>query len=179
MDVFQLRDSIIENYSCYIGRFIQIQDDQIKQNVHRELKNEQSCPDPLIQINPPFAWGDWIKELILKGLLVHECARISCGDKAEHSKGMPMSLYYHPVEAIEAARNVANYVLPKGAGSGKKMLSYIPIVNFVTRHCSRKGIKAIIAYTMNTLPNSQKLKPRNLLCPQRISSVVIRKMRQS
>ena len=54
MDVFQLRDGLVKDYSNYIKSFISIQDDHIKQNVDSELASGILWPDPLIQLNPTF-----------------------------------------------------------------------------------------------------------------------------
>ena len=60
MDVFKLRDNIIGDYSKYIASFIEISDDKIREIVQQELKNGLLWPDPLLQLNPAFAWGGWI-----------------------------------------------------------------------------------------------------------------------
>lgn len=165
MDVFQLRDRIIKDYSSYIGSFIQIHDDRIKQAVDKELNDGLLWPDPLLQLNPAFAWGGWIEELVSKGLLVPDSERIFRGDKSEHDDtGRPMRLYQHQVDAIEAARTGDNYVLTTGTGSGKSLSYIVPIVDYVLRHGSGKGIKAIIVYPMNALANSQELELRKFLC---------------
>lgn len=105
MDVFRLRDSIIGDYSKYIGSFIEISDDRIREIVQQELTDGLLWPDPLLQLNPAFAWGGWIDDLVSKGTLHSECAKIFRGDKSEvEGAGRPMRLYQHQVDAIEAAR---------------------------------------------------------------------------
>ena len=51
MDVFQLRDGLVKDYSNYIKSFISIQDDRIKKHVDHELASGIFWPDPLIQTN--------------------------------------------------------------------------------------------------------------------------------
>lgn len=165
MDVFRLRDSIIKDYSHYIGSFIQISDDRIRQIVDHELNVGLLWPDPLLQLNPAFAWGGWIDDLITQGILAPECSKIFRGDKSEQDgTGRPMRLYQHQVDAIEAARTGDNYVLTTGTGSGKSLSYIVPIVDYVLRHGSGHGIKAIIVYPMNALANSQELELKKFLC---------------
>lgn len=165
MDVFKLRDNIIGDYSKYIASFIEISDDKIREIVQQELKNGLLWPDPLLQLNPAFAWGGWIDDLISIGKLHTECSKIFRGDKSEvDGVGRPMRLYQHQVEAIEAARTGDNYVLTTGTGSGKSLSYIVPCVDHILHYGSGKGIKAIIVYPMNALANSQELELRKFLC---------------
>ncbi len=59
MNVFGLRDRLIDDYSSYIRSFIQIRDDRIQELVESELTSGLLWPDPLIQISRPGTrtWG--------------------------------------------------------------------------------------------------------------------------
>jgi len=46
-------------------------------------------------------------------------------------------------------------VLKTGTGSGKSLAYIVPIVDYVLRRGSGKGIRAIVVYPMNALANSQ------------------------
>ena len=61
MDVFRLRNRIIGDYSKYIGSFVEISDERIRDVVRQELEAGLLWPDPLLQLNPAFAWGGWIE----------------------------------------------------------------------------------------------------------------------
>jgi len=164
MDVFCLRDKIIEDYSKYIGSFVEISDERIRKVVQQELKAGLLWPDPLLQLNPAFAWGGWIEDLVSKGILHTECSKIFRADKSEvDGAGRRMRLYQHQVDAIEAARTGDNYVLTTGTGSGKSLSYIVPIVDYVLRSGSGRGIKAIIVYPMNALANSQELELKKFL----------------
>ena len=108
-------------------------------------------PDPLIQLNPLFAPGETIDELVARGTLHQECARIFRKDKTESDQGRPLRLHKHQSEAITVARSGASYVLTTGTGSGKSLAYIVPIVDYVLRHGSGKGIQAIVVYPMNAL----------------------------
>ena len=68
------------------------------------------------------------------------------------------------LEAITVARSGASYVLTTGTGSGKSLAYIVPIVDYVLRQDSGKGIQAIVVYPMNALANSQLKELEKFLC---------------
>ena len=76
LDVFALRDRLVEDYESYVGSFIKIKDARIEDEVMRSLDEGLLWPDPLIQLNPSFEAGESIGELVDEGVLHGECARI-------------------------------------------------------------------------------------------------------
>src|SRR5436190_4185159 len=155
MNIFEFRDRLIGDYASYIESFIQIRDPHIHDFVERQLQKGMLWPDPLIQLNPLFAPGETIDELVARGTLHRECARIFRKDKTEDEQGRTLRLHRHQSEAIAIARKGASYVLTTGTGSGKSLAYIVPIVDSVLRHGSGKGIQAIVVYPMNALANSQ------------------------
>src|SRR5438876_12028425 len=155
MNIFEFRDRLIGDYASYIESFIQIRDPHIHDFVERQLQKGMLWPDPLIQLNPLFAPGETIDELVARGTLHQECARIFRKDKTESDQGRPLRLHKHQSQAITVARSGASYVLTTGTGSGKSLAYIVPIVDYVLRHGSGKGIRAIVVYPMNALANSQ------------------------
>lgn len=155
MNVFELNRHLIHDYSSYIRSFIQIRDKRINKYVQQCLDNGLLWPEPLIQLNPSFQPGEWIDELVEKGILHQECSRIFRINKDQQEEGQPLRLHRHQVDAIEAARAGDNYVLTTGTGSGKSLAYIVPIVDYVLRHGSGRGIQAIVIYPMNALANSQ------------------------
>jgi ATP-dependent helicase YprA (DUF1998 family) len=153
MDVFALRDRLTEDYATYASSFIQIRDQRIYDDVRQSLNQGVFWPNPLIQLNPSFASGGTMQELVAEGVLHPECNRIFLKNK--QSGGQTLRLHRHQREAIEIAREGHHYILTTGTGSGKSLAYIVPIVDHVLKRGSGKGIQAIIVYPMNALANSQ------------------------
>lgn len=154
MDAFALRNQLVTDYSSYIKSFIAIRDERIQTRVDDELRNGLLWPDPLLQLNPSFEPGPWIDDLTAAGSLHSECSAIF-RIKPEGKPSKPLRLHRHQAEAIAAASSGDSYVLTTGTGSGKSLSYIIPIVDYVLRHGSGRGIRAIVVYPMNALANSQ------------------------
>src|SRR6266567_7970260 len=125
MNIFDFRDLLIGDYASYIKSFIQIRDPQINGFVRQKLQEGVLWPEPLIQLNPLFARGESIDELMMQGILHRECAWVFRKDKSEYDdKGHALRLHKHQSEAVRVARGGHSYVLTTGTGSGKS-LAYI------------------------------------------------------
>jgi hypothetical protein len=155
VDVFQLRQRVVDDYRDYITSFIAIQDERIQDEVDENLDAGLLWPEPRIGLNPSFETGGLIDEHVESGLLHPECSRIF-RIKREDGQQTPMRLHRHQLDAIRAAQTGDNYVLTTGTGSGKSLSYIIPIVDRVLRNGTGKGIKAIVVYPMNALANSQE-----------------------
>ena len=161
MDVFRLRDHLVDTYRDYTTSFVRISDERIRSHVDDELESGLLWPEPLIQLNPNFEVGGTIDDLVTDGILHPECTQIfrhkpdpNDPEPGLPREGLPIRLHRHQVEAVAAARAGANYVLTTGTGSGKSLTYLVPIVDDALRNPGR-GIKAIIVYPMNALANSQ------------------------
>ena len=165
-NVFGLRDQVLGDYRFYVESFIRIRDERIKAEVGGSLEMGVLWPDSLIQLNPSFAPGGSIDELVQAQVLHTECARIFRRDKEAivGSPGKVLRLHRHQLDAINTARAGNSFLLTTGTGSGKSLAYIIPIVDYVLRHGSGKGIKAIVVYPMNALANSQVGELRKFLC---------------
>lgn len=155
MDVFNLRNSVIDDYGAYVRSFLTIKDERIRRFVEEEMSGGFLWPDPLIQLNPSFEAGESLQQLIDGGELHPECINIFREKGEDGSVGPPFRLHRHQVEGVLAARAGDSYVLTTGTGSGKSLSYIVPIVDHVLRRGSGNGIQAIIVYPMNALANSQ------------------------
>lgn len=161
MDVFEVHDHLIDDYQAFTSGFTEIHDQRIRDHVDDRLQAGDQWPEPYLSLNPNFASGGSIPELVAQDLLHPECERIfRVGKDQPEKQGYPLDLHQHQREAIEIARGGASYVLTTGTGSGKSLSYLVPIVDSVLRQrdagAYRPGVKAIIVYPMNALANSQR-----------------------
>ena len=156
MNVFDLRNQLVEDYKSYVSSFIQIRDDRIQSHVDEQLKAGLLWPEPLIQLNPAFKPAHHIDELVAEGVLHKTCKTIFRRKDEKKQSDDPLRLHQHQEDAIRVAQSGENYVLTTGTGSGKSLAYIIPIVDFVLKNGSGKGVQAIIVYPMNALANSQR-----------------------
>lgn len=156
MNVFEFRDRLVADYAAYVTSFISIRDLRIRDRVDEDLAEGLLWPEPSIGLNPSFATGAWVDELVSQGVLHDECSRIFRVKRSKDDAGSGLRLHRHQLDAIHAARHGRNYVLTTGTGSGKSLAYIVPIVDAVLRGPRRPGIKAIVVYPMNALANSQE-----------------------
>jgi len=155
MDIFDLRNKLIGDYESFVTSFLQFRDPRISEHVETNLDDGHLWPEPRLGLNPSFEIGGSVDELVDRGVLHPDCRDIFRFGKGA-GPGTPMRFHRHQVEAIEASKRDANYVLTTGTGSGKSLSYIVPIVDHVLRAGSGKGVKAIVVYPMNALANSQK-----------------------
>jgi len=67
MDVFALRQSLVDDFRHYAESFLTIRDERVKEHVQRELDAGLLWPDPPLQLNPAFEPGHTIQELVAEG----------------------------------------------------------------------------------------------------------------
>ena len=104
MNVFNLRDQLVTDYSEYVRSYIAIRDERISKHVAQRLDEGMLWPEPLIQLNPSFEPGAWIDELVQEGVLHAECSNIFRKDKTPTSLGDKMRLHRHREEAARVAK---------------------------------------------------------------------------
>lgn len=164
MDVFLLRNRLVEDYGRYTRSFIKIADPRIKAKVDGALDDGALWPEPLLQLNPTFLPGGTIDDLVDDATLHPECRKIFRIDKSDADlTGKPLQLHTHQTEAIRKAKEGRSYVLTSGTGSGKSLTYIVPVVDHVLRRGSGQGIQAIVVYPMNALANSQAEELRKFL----------------
>ena len=157
MDVFRVRDRVIDDYRSFTTASIDIKDARLKDFYQSELDRDRQWPEPWISLNPAFAAGGRVDELVHQGLLHPECDRIfRIKQNVDDPGRVPITLHRHQREAVEVAKTGQSYVLTTGTGSGKSLAYIVPIVDHVLRQPRTPGVKAIIVYPMNALANSQR-----------------------
>ena len=152
LDVFALRDSVVDEYKRFATSFTTIHSPDIREQVENIYAENRYWPEPLIQINPSYKCSTDIGALVANGVIDPGCAEIF------RAKGRPLSLYKHQEQAIALAAEDESFVVTTGTGSGKSLCFFIPIVNRVLaarRTSVQRRTHAIIVYPMNALANSQ------------------------
>ena len=129
MDVFRVRDRLIEDYREFTGSFVDIHD---KNPRARRRADGPRVPvaRPVAVAQPELRLGRHDHRAGSEGLLQPECEEIF-RLKDDDPDGSALRLHRHQREAIEAARPGSNYVLTTGTGSGKSLAYIIPIVDHV------------------------------------------------
>jgi len=159
MDVFDFRKEIIAEYAQFSRSFTKIRAKDISDKVNYIYDKEYFWPAPLVQLNPNFESGGYVKEFVNNGILHAECDNIFRIKDENNLSNKPLRLYQHQAEAIKVAEKQESYVLTTGTGSGKSLAYFIPIVNDVLQRKQAgdksQGITAIVVYPMNALCNSQ------------------------
>lgn len=152
LDVFALRENVIDDYRRFATSFTTIQAQDIKAKVKEIYASGRYWPEPLIQLNPRYSDGKDIQTLVSEGVLSAGCERIF------RREGQPLKLYRHQTEAISIAASGESYVVTTGTGSGKSLCFFIPLVSHILaqkQHDPNPRTRAIIIYPMNALANSQ------------------------
>jgi len=63
MSIFDLRQTVIDEYSKYVQSFLSIADDRIRAFIEESLlKNQALWPDVLLQLNPSYEMASTIFE---------------------------------------------------------------------------------------------------------------------
>lgn len=60
MNIIEIYNNLKSNYKSYIGSFISIKDDRIRQKVNEAIQKEHLWPKALIQFNPSYVSGEEI-----------------------------------------------------------------------------------------------------------------------
>jgi ATP-dependent helicase YprA (DUF1998 family) len=157
MDVFDVHDRLIADYAAFTDSLVQVRDARIQMYLEREHIDKVRWPDPWISLNPNFATGGTVADLVRNNLLHPDCEPFFRSKSGEDDPGaQSLTLHRHQAEAIEAASSGDSYVLTTGTGSGKSLAYFIPIVDALLREPVLDRISAIVVYPMNALANSQQ-----------------------
>ena len=152
LDVFALRDSVVDEYRRFATSFTTIHAEDIREQVAAIYAEDRYWPEPLIQINPSYKRTTDVSTQVANGVLHPGCADIFRAD------GQPLSLYKHQEQAVALAAEGESFVVTTGTGSGKSLCFFIPIVSHVLaarRANAQRRTQAVVVYPMNALANSQ------------------------
>src|SRR5258708_24534857 len=103
MNVFELRKRLIDDYSAYVRSFISIRDQRIRAQVENDLTEGLLWPEARIGLNPAFAEGAWIDDLVRDGVLHATCSKVFRTKLDTRDEGKPLRLHKHQADAVHAA----------------------------------------------------------------------------
>ena len=155
MNIFDLRERLITDYSAYTQSFLQIRDDRIRSYVQEKLQQGLLWPETLIQLNPSFEPGARIDELADEGVLHAGCRTYSGSSRTILSEGRPLRLHRHQEEAVRVARGREQLRPDDRHRFGQEPVLHRPGRRPRPALGSGRGIQAIVVYPMNALANSQ------------------------
>src|SRR5699024_8794386 len=155
MDAFKVHRELIKDYRNFTEGFVDVRDERIRASVEHETARGAQWPDPWLSLNPAFASGGTVSQLIREGSLHPDTERIFTISKGT-DRAHPITFHKHQTDAIRTASSGDSYVLTTGTGSGKSLAYIVPIVDHVLRRGSGRGIQAVVVYPMNALANSQR-----------------------
>ena len=64
MDVFSLRNEVIEDYQRYVQSFLRMSDPRVAAFVTSRLNAGALWPEPLVQLSPAYQEGPTVEELV-------------------------------------------------------------------------------------------------------------------
>ncbi len=111
LDVFALRDSVVDEYKRFATSFTTIHAPDISEQVEAIYAEDRYWPEPLIQINPSYKRSTDVGALVANGVLHPGCADIF------RAEGQPLSLYKHQEQAVAVATEGESFVVTTGTGS--------------------------------------------------------------
>ena len=162
-DIFDVHQRLIGEYRDYNKGAAVIRDDRIAKFFDADLDAKSQWPDPWLSLNPFFADGGSVTDLVTEGLLLPECASIFQTGKRDTATTLRRASRSASTGTSgtrsRPPRGRASYVLTTGTGSGKSLSYIVPIVDRVLRARQagdrQARVRAIIVYPMNALANSQ------------------------
>jgi len=123
MDVFDLRQQIVQDYANFARSFTRVRADDLKRQIDEIYAKDQFWPEPLLQITPYYERGASLDELAASGEVTSTTASIfRVSDEPE----LPLQLHTHQVQALAAAKQGRSYVVTTGTGSGKSLCFFVP-----------------------------------------------------
>ena len=130
MEMFRLRDRLLESYANYFRSFLKVAHERIQAFLEDKiLKGRKLWPEALIQLNPAYEPGPTVEELVEQGALDPRCATIFRDYRKDPPA--PLCLYAHQHEAIVLALKGQSFIVTSGTGSGKSLTYWVPIFDHI------------------------------------------------
>lgn len=147
IDIFALRDRVVEEYRDYVRSFVHVRDPRLSAFVDRELEGGRLWPDAVLQLNPAYRRGARLRDLAREGVITEQTARFF---------GPDLHLYVHQERAIRLACAGRSCLVTTGTGSGKSLTYLVPMVDAAFRRgIGEPGVVGLCIYPMNALIGSQ------------------------
>ena len=105
MDIFHLRDRVIDEYSQYTQSFLTILDPDIQSFVTTKLQSGSLWPDALIQLSPSYQQGGTVEDLVQAQKIHALCGQIFRKRDRQHNL-RSLRLYSHQIKALELAQEI-------------------------------------------------------------------------
>src|SRR4051812_4357133 len=113
MDIFNLRDRLISDYTEFTRSFTRIKASDISAQIDAIYDSDQYWPEPLLQLSPHFEEGPSVAELASSGDVLPGTAEIF-RLRDDEGKPHPLRLYVHQAQAVAAARAGESYIVTTG-----------------------------------------------------------------
>ena len=106
MDIFRFRDHLTRDYAEYVRSFIRIATADVADVVDRAIEDQLLWPEPIVQLNPSYRPGDYIRDLVAEGTLHETSGRVFRRGKDNDLKGLcdPLRWCQDQVEAPRSRR---------------------------------------------------------------------------
>src|SRR5262245_52319592 len=112
MDVFGVRDQLVADYSAFTSSFVEPRDERIQRLLADRDHDWPQWPQPWLSLNPDFAPGGSVDDLVAAGVLHPQVAKVFRVKETPTDTGLntPIRFHRHQREAIEAAATGKSYV---------------------------------------------------------------------
>jgi ATP-dependent helicase YprA (DUF1998 family) len=127
VDVFDLDQKLVDDYTRFARSFTRIRASDIKAQVDQIYATRRFWPEPLISLNPHFERDATVDELVAEGSLHPNTGKVFCID------GQSIRLYRHQAQSVAKAAARQSFVVTTGTGSGKSLCFFIPIIDAAIR----------------------------------------------
>lgn len=89
VDVFEVREQLVADYSSFTSSFVEPRDSRINRLLEHRDELGRQWPQPWLSLNPNFAPGGTVDDVVAAGLLHHEAAKIF---RAKADQALPVRL---------------------------------------------------------------------------------------